>query len=73
MAHRLAQESDTDSREASDKELDDGRGKPLLNRREYVKLGATAAALLGIGSLGSASAADSGGTTYRTDFSEGTL
>lgn len=73
MARKLETEHDEGSRVVRNEESDDGSGKLLLNRRKYVKLGAVAATLLGTSSLGGASTADSGGATYRTDFSGGKL
>ncbi|WP_254838771.1 hypothetical protein [Natronomonas marina] len=68
MARKLAHEDDGESGEATDT---GGKGGLLLDRRRYVKLGAAAVGVVATGSWGGT--AQSGGTTYWTDFSEGQL
>lgn len=73
MAHKL---EDGGCR-GTGRSSDDGetQSKSLLNRRDYVKLGAASvAAMLGAGGLVGASGGDGGAQgTYITDFSEYSL
>ena len=72
MAHELANGRGRDLNRPT---VDNTEGKVLLNRRDYVQLGAAAvAATLGAGGVVSASDSDGGVTgTYVTDFSEYSL
>lgn len=72
MARNLAHKSDDPGRGDSENE-EPTDGKAVLNRRNYVRMGATAlVAAFGAGtaSTGGVSAEENGAETYATDFSE---
>jgi hypothetical protein len=73
MAHRLAKEGSSGSGDTPEEESTDENGKLLLNRRKYVKLGATATATLLVGGGAISASGDENTNTYWTDFSEGQL
>lgn len=65
MAHELADRAD------GEYDRDSQDGGLVLDRRKYLKIGGTSVALLAAGGFGTA--ASSGGSTYYTDFSSGSL
>lgn len=70
MARDLAHEERSEQKHSPDEKKSDG-GKRYLNRREYMILGATAAATaVGAGTDLAGAASDGDGTTYKTDFGE---
>jgi len=68
MARNLAHGEGKDGSSPSDSTTSESRDKFVLNRREYVLLGAAAATMVGAGLAGRASGADA--QTFATDFSE---
>lgn len=70
MAHELEAESGSEKTAVSDEESE---GKLLLNRRKYVTFSGAAVAALAVGGSQLAASQSTDGTTYWTDFSEGSL
>jgi len=72
MARKLAHDDDSETEETSLDRTHSAVTKELLNRREYIQLGAVAsAAVFGAGAgLAGAQDGDGSGAAFTTDFSE---